>query len=556
MIEQGPSEASSGNGRRRPSLTVDAGALILVCLSFLVLQWMLFPHDRPPGWDESVYLSQITPGAEAAFFAGWRARGITLIVAPAIWAGASLGELRVYLMVLSAVGLGLALAVWRPIIGMAASVAAFLFSFTWIALLSGSQVMPNFWTAVLGLVAAGFTLRWNESGRGHHAVLAGAALAGTALVRPTEATVIFVVLGVFVLLSRRSWTVLAALSVGLVIGWLPWIVEMSMRFGGPLQALRGAAAGHLAPAPVTQNVLRHLAFTDGELLKTVVPLPGVIWWMALAALTVLGIVRAATRAERVAALVAAGAALAVTTEYVVFVPVLAPRFLLPAYAFVAIPASIGLVSLFRGRSIIVRAAGVVVVLIAIPWAVWQAGVAQRVETNNTRVNGPFREVGQQIGRMAGGQHLLLHEPLRVSADPDRVRMRGTGAPPPGGSYGTGARTARDRSGVGLRHHDEARAADVAPGRRAADPSPRPEPRVADLSAPRTDGAAGSRGSGVIAQPFRERVRPDPSRREAPARPTRGPGAIRPSSGRTEARSKGCARPHAHPRRGSPPPPRA
>ena len=404
MIEQGSSDASSGNGPRRPSLTVDAGALILVCLSFLVLQWMLFPHDRPPGWDESVYLSQITPGAEAAFFAGWRARGITLIVAPAIWAGASLGELRVYLMVFSAVGLGLALTVWRPIIGMAASLAAFLFSFTWLALVSGSQVMPNFWTAVLGLVAAGFTLRWNESGRGHHAVLAGAALAGTALVRPTEATVIFVVLAVFVVLSRRSWMALAVLSAGLVI-------EMSIRFGGPLQALRGAAAGHLAPAPVTQNVLRHLTYTDGELLKTVVPLPGVIWWMALAALTVLGIVRAATRGERVAALVAAGAALAVTTEYVVFVPVLAPRFLLPAYAFVAIAASIGLVSLFRGRSIIVRAVGVVVVLTAIPWAVWQAGVAQRVESNNTRVNGPFREVGRQIGRMAGGRPCSFMSPF-------------------------------------------------------------------------------------------------------------------------------------------------
>ena len=58
------------------------------------------------------------------------AREDHVIVAPAIWAGASLGELRVYLMVLSAVGLGVALAVWRPIIGMAASVAAFLFSFT------------------------------------------------------------------------------------------------------------------------------------------------------------------------------------------------------------------------------------------------------------------------------------------------------------------------------------------------------------------------------------------------------------------------------------------
>ena len=410
MTEPGQPEDLAGSERRRPTtLTVEAWALVLVSITFVVLQWTLFPHDRPPGWDESVYLSQVTPGAEAAFLAGWRARGITLIVAPAIWAGASIGELRVFLMVVSTVGLGLALAVWKPVIGMAASVALVLFSFTWIALLNASQVMPNFWTAVLGLAAAGYTVRWNESGRGRHAVLAGAALALTALVRPTEATVIFAVLAAIVLLGRRSWTILAALSAGLAIGWLPWVVEMSVRFGGPLQALRDAAAGHVAPAPVTQNLLRHLSYTNGELVATDVPLPGVIWWVVLAVLAVGGIVRASTRAERVAAAVGAVAALAVTIEYLVFVPALAPRFLLPAYAFAAIPASIGFVSLFRGRGIL-RAAGVVVVLIAIPWAVWQASVARRVEAEATRVGRLFRETGQQIGRIAAGDTCSFMSP--------------------------------------------------------------------------------------------------------------------------------------------------
>jgi hypothetical protein len=409
MTEPGPPGDPSRSERRRPTLSVDAWGLVLVGVAFFVLQWTLFPHDRPPGWDESVYLSQVTPGAEVAFFAGWRARGITLIVAPAIWAGASIGELRVFLMVVSAAGLSLALAVWKPVIGMAASVALFLFSCTWIALINASQVMPNFWTAVLGLAAAGYTVRWNEGGRGRHAVLAGAALALTALVRPTEATVIFAVLAAFVLLGRRSWTALAALSAGLVIGWLPWVVEMSVRFGGPLEALRGAASGHVAPAPVTQNVLRHLSYTDGELIATVVPLSGVIWWVMLAVLTVVGIARAATRAERLAALAGAVVALAVTIEYVVFVPVLAPRFLLPAYAFAAIPASVGLVSLVRGRGVL-RAAGIVVVLIAIPWAVWQAGVARRVEVEATRVGRLFREAGQQIGRMAAGDTCSFMSP--------------------------------------------------------------------------------------------------------------------------------------------------
>jgi hypothetical protein len=388
--------------RHRPSLPVASGALILVCLCFFVLQWMLFPHDRPPAWDESVYISQVTPGVEAAYFAAWRARGITLLVAPAIAVGASLAELRLSLIVLATLGTGLALSVWRPLIGMAAPVAAFLFSFTWIALLNGSQVMPNFWTAVLGLIAAGFTVRWRESGHARHAVLAAAALAATALVRPTEATVIFVILGSFVLLSRkRSWSMVGALLVGLAIGWAPWLIEMSLRFGGPLQALREAAAGHIASAPITQNLLRHLSYTDGELLKTVAPLPGVIWWVMLGILSVVGLLRAATHAERTAAVVASLIALAVAIEYMVFVPALAPRFLLPAYAFAAIPASIGVVSLFRGRGFL-RVAGVVVVLFAVPWAIWQAHVAQRVESASSTVNGRFREVGEQIRGLAAG----------------------------------------------------------------------------------------------------------------------------------------------------------
>jgi len=412
-VVSGParSEDPSGTGRRRPFLTVSGAGLILVCCGSVVVQSMLLPHGRPPGWDESVYLSQVTPGAEAAFFAGWRARGITILIAPAISAGASLGELRIYLIALSAVASGLSFSVWRPLVGTAVPIAAFFLSFSWIALLNGSQVMPNLWAALLGLAAAGFTIRRQEAGGARHAVLAAATLAATALVRPTEATVVFVVLATFVVLGpRRSWRMLGALSAGLAVGWAPWVVEMSVRFGGPLEALREAATGHVASAPIGRHVLRHLAYTDGELVETVVPVAGVLWWVALAVLSVLGIVRAATRAERAAAVVAAGTALAVIAEYVVFVPVSAPRFLLPAYAFAAIPASIGVVSLLRGRSL-VRAVGVVVLSLAVPWAFWQASVADRVERSNSEVNGRLQEIGQLIRRRAAGDECSVMSPF-------------------------------------------------------------------------------------------------------------------------------------------------
>ncbi|MDQ4107318.1 MAG: hypothetical protein M3138_00735 [Actinomycetota bacterium] len=368
-------------------------------LCFFVLQSVLFPRDRPPGWDEAVYLSQVTPGAEPAFFAGWRARGVTLVIAPAMSAGASIADVRTFLIILSTASLGLTLSVWIPLIGVAASLAAFLFSFSWIALLNASQVMPNFWAAVLGLAAAGFTIRGVEGERSRHIVFASAALAATALIRPTEATVVFVVLGAYVLLGRkRSGTALLALTSGLVLGWLPWMIEMSVRFGGPLQALREAASGPLARAPAVHNALRHLSYTDGELVERVLPVPGIVWWGMLGLLSVVGLLRA-TREERVAGLVASFAALAVTIEYLVFVPVSAARFLLPAYAFLAVPASIGLVSLLRGRTV-ARSAGVIVLLLAIPWTIWQASVAERVEMASRQVNERFREVGHQLMRLA------------------------------------------------------------------------------------------------------------------------------------------------------------
>ena len=44
---------------------------------------------RPSGWDEAVYVSQVTPGMEAMFMAAWRARGITLLIAPVTLLGGS-----------------------------------------------------------------------------------------------------------------------------------------------------------------------------------------------------------------------------------------------------------------------------------------------------------------------------------------------------------------------------------------------------------------------------------------------------------------------------------
>jgi len=266
--------------------------LVAVGVAYLVAQVALFSFSRPPGWDESVYLSQVMPGRDLAFDA-WRARGITLLIAPVTVLGGSVGQVRLFLMVASAIAVTTSFRVWIPLIGFAAPVAAVMFSFTWLALLNGSEVMPNLWAAILGLATTGLVARRLDDGRARHIVLAAATLAAMALTRPTEAAVLAGAIGLYVVVFRRTeWRLLAPLGVGLALGWLPWFIEMSIRFGGPVRALDEAAVEHFAAASVSHNLFIHLAATGGKLAVDRVPLGGVIWWGLLVSLTIVAIAKA------------------------------------------------------------------------------------------------------------------------------------------------------------------------------------------------------------------------------------------------------------------------
>ncbi len=373
-----------------------------VGVTYVVAQAVLISLSRPPGWDETVYLSQVTPGVEALEFLAWRARGMTLLVAPVTWLGGSVRDVRVFLMLASALTMVATFRLWIPLIGLAAPVAAVLFSFSWLGLLSGTEVMPNLWAALLGLATAGLIARRIEGGERWHAVLASAVLAVMALVRPTEATVAAGAIGLYIVACRRTeWRLLFGLGGGLVLGWLPWFVEMSIRFGGPMNALDEAAVEHFARASVAQNVVLHLASTDGRPPGSPAALGGVLWWSLLVILTIVAIARARSTGRAVAILACFGA-LALATEYLVFVSALAPRFLLPAYAFASLPAAIGLVALIRG-GVVSRVAGVVVLVLVIPWAIWQGDVAGRFQDKRMISTLAFRDVGLKLRELADGR---------------------------------------------------------------------------------------------------------------------------------------------------------
>jgi hypothetical protein len=402
-VDREPGEREEGSGGHTSRERAFAlGLVIAIGVVYLVVHLLFIPRDWPPGWDESVYLSQVTPGMEGVYFNPWHARGITLIVAPAAALGGSTSDVRLYLMVLSAIAIAATFGLWASLVGVAAAIAAFLFSFSWLGLLLASQVEPNYWGAILCLATVGIVTRRLEGGQTRDLVLASVLLAATALVRPTDATVLAGAVAVYVLMFRRtSWHDLGSLGIGLILGWLPWIIEMSARFGGPGGAFRAAGKGqHFEIVPVADNVLRHLIYTDGNDAGT--RLPGAIWWGLLIVMAAVAIGRGMTKSDRAAARLASLAALALASEYLLFVPALTPRFLLPAYALASVPFGIGLASSLRRRGIS-QVLGVLVLTLMIPWTIWQGSVTARRAPGVNVGSALSLRVGLLIRRLAEGR---------------------------------------------------------------------------------------------------------------------------------------------------------
>ncbi|WP_236068003.1 hypothetical protein [Streptomyces brasiliscabiei] len=332
------------------------GPLAAVAAAFTLAQLLLVPPGMGLGWDEAVYVSQVSPYAPSAFFSAPRARGVPLLVAPvAVWSS-STAVLRVYLAVLAGVGLYCALRAWRGLFPVrVTAVAGALFASLWVTLFYGPQAMPNLWVALGALGCVGCFLRVRND-PGDRAALwgAGAATALMAWMRPTDT--VWVTLPLFVLLvGVRRWRrprLLGAMAAGLATGAGAWVVEAYTRYGGP--------AERLAEASRVQGGLGWNIAVDDQLRSLVgrtlcrpctgdMPHPAILaWWLVLPVLAAAGLavaVRAGRATPTAVALVCAATAAA---PYLFLIGYAAPRFLLPAYALLAIPVADALLSLVRG----------------------------------------------------------------------------------------------------------------------------------------------------------------------------------------------------------------
>jgi hypothetical protein len=385
--------------------------LVVVGAAYLAAQLLLFSSNRAPSWDEAIYLSQVTPGVDAIAFAPSRARGISLLVSPITMSGGSIRAVRLFLAALSSVALVGSFLLWVPALGLGVPVAAFLFASTWVGLFYGSEVMPNLWAAVLAVAAAGAFVRRVEDGARWVSIAAAVLVGLMALVRPADALVLSGALALYVLLFRRSSSrELVSVGAGLAIGWGAWLVEMSVRVGGPARAVRQAAAlGHLTALGVGDRVLQNLALTNGPTIGPEthphVPLAGVLWWGTTMALAGVAVVR--TRSPmRGAVLCAVLGGSALAAEYLVLVSGFAPRFLLPAYALLSLPAATGLLSLLTGGAARwIGGAAAVAVLGAL--TAWHVGMARTIGTNAAAAREAVASVGVEVRGLAAGDPCVI-----------------------------------------------------------------------------------------------------------------------------------------------------
>ena len=334
--------------------------LVAVGAAFTAAELLFVSPRMGLSWDESVYVSQVSGHVPAAWFDPARARGVPLLVAPVAALTSSVVALRVYLSLACGLGLTLALWTWRRLRpAWVLGLAGVMFGGLWVAQYYGPQAMPDMWSALGSLAAVGCFLR---GGSKAPAGLA-ASVAFVTLVRPGDAVYLAAPL-LAAAVIRRRWRLAAAVAGGLLAGGAEWVIEAYARFGGVAGRLRAAGAeqGGFGLHFALPDELRAL---NGPTLCRPCTIglryPELdLWWFLLPALVTLGILAARWVAPPRpqgpgqpdagapgmsplgSALLPAVCGLCLAAQYLFMINYAAPRFLLPAYALLAIPAADGL----------------------------------------------------------------------------------------------------------------------------------------------------------------------------------------------------------------------
>lgn len=323
-------------------------ALLGVCAALAVLAALLVPLNLPLGWDELVYASRFPSYDPATPFSSPRTRGVPLLLAPvAAWSD-SVVLLRVWLTLLASVALYLGFRPWLHVVHRpyAVPLAAAGYGTLWISLFYTGSAMPNHYTAMGALAAVGCFLTRRPSATG---IALGLAVA--TLMRPNDGVWIAgpLLLAAALVPAWRHRSAITGILVGLGAGALPWVVEAYLRFDGVLDRLSDASDVQGGMRPVL-SLVEHATSLDGPLLcrpcvGDTVGVAALELWLVLPVFTALGLwsLRRASRDTRPHWL-AVAVGLASAAPYFFLVDYAAPRFLLPTYALLLLPAALGLLA--------------------------------------------------------------------------------------------------------------------------------------------------------------------------------------------------------------------
>jgi hypothetical protein len=335
--------------------------LVLVAVGYAATQFAVGMHRVFLGWDEIVYVSQFSRTVPAGFMDAPRAWGVPLIVAPVGAFTTSVEAIRGYLLVLLAAGVFCAYLPWLKVRDSAAvPCAALLLCGLWVAVFYGNAAMPNMLCALCAVAAVALFLQVPHTGSWRPIAGLITAFGVMSLTRPLDTVWIglpLIAAGCLYRPWRRPAAALAIVAGG-AIGWIPWIIEAQVRFGGLLPRLAQIERWNGGDPHV--QILRHLqSFSSGTIQCAVaehtcgrISIAAALTWCALAALAALGL--AALRgnpflpAAVITIIVAAGNAV----SQVYLSRQADPRSLLPTYALLVLPAAEGLrwLSLRRHRS--------------------------------------------------------------------------------------------------------------------------------------------------------------------------------------------------------------
>ncbi|MDI3422502.1 hypothetical protein [Streptomyces luteolus] len=418
----------------------DHRALLLVCVGFAVLPALLVPLSLPLGWDEIVYAGRFASYAQGLDvpFEAPRTRGVPALMAPVAGWSDHVVLLRVWLSLLAGVALYVGYVPWLRVLRARPYVvplAAAGYGSLWFTLFYVGSAMPNHYTAMGATAAVGWFLCLRA---GHGTFLRGSAglavgLALATLTRPNDAAWIVapLLLAVVVHRPRQSGRrALAAMAVGVLAGLVPWVVESELRFGGVRErlALASEQQGGLRPRFNLPAVINAL---DGPLLcrpcaAAGPSLPTALWWYVLPVLVVAGVWLVRRGRGRTAVdggpddvpvaavvlpVIVAGSA---SVTYLFLLDYSAARFLLPAYALLALPAAVAARALWgaargRGRVAVGALALAVVGHLGVQLAVARAHAGIQAEARGDwhRITAALRAAGVDRGCVLDGNSMVI-----------------------------------------------------------------------------------------------------------------------------------------------------